>query len=83
MQDLQAQMEELRSAQAERNNRDLAEQRRSLGAQSVSCLKELYDLQQERWVELVCVRPFQKTLLGFEQRRKLKKKKKKSSVVQC
>lgn len=48
MQDLQTQMEELRSAQAERNKRDLAEQRRSLGAQSVSCIKELYDLQQER-----------------------------------
>lgn len=50
MQDLQTQMEELRSAQAERNKRDLAEQRRSLGAQSVSCLKELYDLQQDRCV---------------------------------
>lgn len=48
MQDLQTQMEELRSAQAERNKRDLAEQRRSLGAQSVSCIKELYDLQQDR-----------------------------------
>lgn len=69
MQDLQTQMEDLRSAQAERSKRDLAEQRRSLGAQSVSCLKELYDLQQDRCVELVCVcvelrcaRPFQTTL---------------------
>ncbi|KAM4531303.1 cerebellar degeneration-related protein 2 [Odontesthes bonariensis] len=48
MEDLQTQVEELRAAQAERNKRDLAEQRRSLGAQSVSCLKELYDLQQDR-----------------------------------
>lgn len=63
MQDLQTQMEELRSAQAERNKRDLAEQRRSLGAQSVSCIKELYDLQQERCVELVCVGAVQTTLL--------------------
>lgn len=49
MQDLQTQVEELKSAQAERNKRDLAEQRRSLGAQSVSCLKELYDLHQDRY----------------------------------
>lgn len=72
MQDLQTQMEELRSAQAERNKRDLAEQRRSLGAQSVSCIKELYDLQQERCVELVCVRAFQTTVVGFflEEKRK-------------
>ncbi|XP_072224623.1 cerebellar degeneration-related protein 2 [Leuresthes tenuis] len=48
MEDLQTQVEELKAAQAERNQRDLAEQRRSLGAQSVSCLKELYDLQQDR-----------------------------------
>lgn len=73
MQDLQTQMEELRSAQAERSKRDLAEQRRSLGAQSVSCIKELYDLQQERCVELVCVRAFQTTWLGggfLEEKRK-------------
>lgn len=72
MQDLQTQMEELRSAQAERNKRDLAEQRRSLGAQSVSCIKELYDLQQERCVELVCVGAVQTTLLGgfLEEKRK-------------
>ncbi|XP_030263781.1 cerebellar degeneration-related protein 2 [Sparus aurata] len=48
MEDLQTQVEELKTAQAERNKRDLAEQRRSLGAQSVSCLKELYDLQHDR-----------------------------------
>lgn len=46
--DLQTQVEELKAAQAERNKRDLAEQRRGLGAQSVSCLKELYDLHHER-----------------------------------
>lgn len=77
MQDLQTQMEELRSAQAERNKRDLAEQRRSLGAQSVSCIKELYDLQQERCVELVCVGAVQTTLLGGF----FVREKKKSSVV--
>ncbi|XP_070838075.1 cerebellar degeneration-related protein 2 [Chaetodon trifascialis] len=48
MEDLQTQVEELKAAHAERNMRDLAEQRRSLGAQSVSCLKELYDLHQDR-----------------------------------
>ncbi|XP_051243506.1 cerebellar degeneration-related protein 2 isoform X2 [Dicentrarchus labrax] len=48
VEELQTQVEELKIAQAERNKRDLAEQRRSLGAQSVSCLKELYDLQHER-----------------------------------
>lgn len=49
MEDLQTQVEELKMAQAERNKRDLVEQRRSLGAQSVSCLKELYDLQHDRY----------------------------------
>ncbi|XP_054463793.1 cerebellar degeneration-related protein 2 [Anoplopoma fimbria] len=48
MEDLQTQVEELKTAQAERNKRELAEQRRNLGAQSVSCLKELYDLQHDR-----------------------------------
>uniref|UniRef100_A0A3P9J420 Cerebellar degeneration-related protein 2 n=1 Tax=Oryzias latipes TaxID=8090 RepID=A0A3P9J420_ORYLA len=47
MEDLQAQIEELKTAQEERRKRELAEQRRSLGAQSVSCLKELYDLHQD------------------------------------
>lgn len=47
MDDLQSQVDELKTAQAERNKRELAE-RRSLGAQSVSCLKELYDLHQSR-----------------------------------
>ncbi|XP_073350635.1 cerebellar degeneration-related protein 2 [Pagrus major] len=48
MEDLQTQVEELKTAQAERNKRDLQEQRRSLSAQSVSCLKELYDLHNDR-----------------------------------
>lgn len=48
MEDLQTQVEDLKAAQEERNKRDLAEQRRSLGAQSVSCLKELYDLHHDR-----------------------------------
>lgn len=55
MEDLQTQVEELKTAQAERNKRDLAEQRRSLGAQSVSCLKELYDLHHDRYFMCVCV----------------------------
>ncbi|CAN9505240.1 unnamed protein product [Ophioblennius macclurei] len=48
MDDLQSQVDELKTAQAERNKRELAE-RRNLGAQSVSCLKELYDLHQSRY----------------------------------
>ncbi|KAM8844222.1 cerebellar degeneration-related protein 2 isoform 2-T2 [Spinachia spinachia] len=47
MEDLQTQVEELKTAQAERNKRELVEQRRNLGAQSVSCLKELYDLHHD------------------------------------
>ncbi|KAM9780046.1 LOW QUALITY PROTEIN: cerebellar degeneration-related protein 2 [Neosynchiropus ocellatus] len=47
MEDLQSQVDGLKTAQAERNKRDLAEQRR-LGAQSVSCLRELYDLHDDR-----------------------------------
>ncbi|XP_056144229.1 cerebellar degeneration-related protein 2 isoform X2 [Lampris incognitus] len=50
MDDMQSQVEELRTAQAERNKRELAEQRRHLGAQSVSCLKELYDLHHDRYL---------------------------------
>lgn len=55
MEDLQAQLEELKSAQVERNKRELAEQRHSIGSQSVSCLKELYDVHQNRcvWVWVV------------------------------
>lgn len=48
MEDLQTQVEELKAAQAGRNKRELAEQRRNLGAKSVSCLKELYDLHHDR-----------------------------------
>ncbi|CAJ1074989.1 cerebellar degeneration-related protein 2 [Xyrichtys novacula] len=48
MEDLQTQVEELKTAQAERKKREAAEQRRCLGAQSVSCLKELYDLHHDR-----------------------------------
>lgn len=54
MEDLQNQVEELKTAQAERNHRELAEQRRHLGAQSVSCLKELYDLHHDRYCMQVC-----------------------------
>lgn len=46
MENLQTQVEELKAAQAERNK---TEQRRSLAAQSVSCLKELYDQQEDRY----------------------------------
>ncbi|XP_037649413.1 cerebellar degeneration-related protein 2 isoform X3 [Sebastes umbrosus] len=48
VEDMQTQVDELKTAQAERNKRELAEQRRHLGAQSVSCLKELYDLHHDR-----------------------------------
>lgn len=48
VEELQTQVEELKTAQVERSKREQAEQRRSLGAQSVSCLKELYDLQHDR-----------------------------------
>ncbi|XP_053194005.1 cerebellar degeneration-related protein 2 [Scomber japonicus] len=47
MEDLQTQVDELRTAQLERSKKEQAEQRRSLGAQSMSCLKELYDLQHD------------------------------------
>lgn len=47
MEDLQTQVEELKTSQSARNRRE-AETKRALGAQSVSCLKELYDLQHER-----------------------------------
>ncbi|KAM3864283.1 cerebellar degeneration-related protein 2 [Diretmus argenteus] len=50
MEELQSQVEELRNAQKERNKKELAEQRRNLGAQSVSCLKELYDLHHDRYL---------------------------------
>ncbi|XP_030645529.1 cerebellar degeneration-related protein 2 [Chanos chanos] len=50
MEGLQRQVEELKSAQSERCRRDLTEQRRCLGAQSISCLKELYDLQHDKFV---------------------------------
>ncbi|MED6281145.1 hypothetical protein CHARACLAT_018197 [Characodon lateralis] len=50
IEDLQTQMDELKAAQTERNKRELAEQRRGFGAQSVSCLKELYDLQRDRYL---------------------------------
>ncbi|XP_061892966.1 cerebellar degeneration-related protein 2 isoform X3 [Entelurus aequoreus] len=51
MEDLQNQVEALLSAQVERNKHETnTEQRRSLGAQSVSCLKELYHLHQDRCV---------------------------------
>ena len=49
MESLQTQVEELKTAQVERVKREQAEQRRSLGAQSVSCLKELYDLHHDRY----------------------------------
>ncbi|XP_035261241.1 cerebellar degeneration-related protein 2 [Anguilla anguilla] len=42
VEELQQQVEEMKTAQSGRSSRDLAEQRRALGAQSMSCLKELY-----------------------------------------
>ncbi|CAM4419451.1 unnamed protein product [Leuciscus chuanchicus] len=45
MEGLQKQVDELKMSQSKR---DLAGVRRSLGAQSISCLKEIYDLQQDK-----------------------------------
>lgn len=45
MEGLQKQVDELKVSQSKR---DLAAARRSLGAQSMSCLKEIYDLQQDK-----------------------------------
>ncbi|XP_072299456.1 cerebellar degeneration-related protein 2 isoform X2 [Eucyclogobius newberryi] len=42
-------VEQLKTSQADRNRRE-TEQRHALGAQSVSCLKELYDLQDNRHI---------------------------------
>lgn len=57
MEELQTQVDKLKTAQADRDKRELAEQRRSLGAQSVSCLKELYDLHHDRYYIYVCYCP--------------------------
>ncbi|KAJ8363829.1 hypothetical protein SKAU_G00126600 [Synaphobranchus kaupii] len=43
VEELQRQVEEMKAARSERSSRDPAEQRRALGAQSMSCLKELYN----------------------------------------
>lgn len=48
MEGLQKQVDELKMSQSKR---DLAAVRRNLGAQSMSCLKEIYDLQQDKWVK--------------------------------
>ncbi|XP_026064722.1 cerebellar degeneration-related protein 2-like [Carassius auratus] len=47
MEGLQKQVDELKVSQSKR---DLAAARRSLGAQSMSCLKEIYDLQQDKYL---------------------------------
>ncbi|XP_066531879.1 cerebellar degeneration-related protein 2 [Hoplias malabaricus] len=47
MESLQKQVEELKAAQCERFRKERAEARRGLAAQSVSCLKELYDLHHD------------------------------------
>lgn len=62
MEDLQTQVDELRTAQLERSKKEQAEQRRSIGAQSVSCLKELYDLQHDRY----CMCAFFCTITGCD-----------------
>lgn len=48
MEGLQKQVDELKASQSKR---DLAAARRSLGAQSMSCLKEIYDLQRDKWAK--------------------------------
>ncbi|XP_016391995.1 cerebellar degeneration-related protein 2 [Sinocyclocheilus rhinocerous] len=47
MEGLQKQVDELKVSQSKR---DLAAARRSLAAQSMSCLKEIYDLQQDKYL---------------------------------
>uniref|UniRef100_A0A8C2HG10 Cerebellar degeneration-related protein 2a n=1 Tax=Cyprinus carpio TaxID=7962 RepID=A0A8C2HG10_CYPCA len=47
MEGLQKQVDELKASQSKR---DLAAARRSLGAQSMSCLKEIYDLQRDKYL---------------------------------
>lgn len=71
MENLQSQVEELKTVQAERMKRELAEQRRSIGAQSVSCLKELYDLQQDRSVSTRCCMELQDVTQEHLSERKL------------
>ncbi|KAJ8413711.1 hypothetical protein AAFF_G00082180 [Aldrovandia affinis] len=46
VEELQRQVQDMKTAQSESSSRDLAEQRRSLGAQSMSCLKEIYDMHK-------------------------------------
>ncbi|XP_062386902.1 cerebellar degeneration-related protein 2 [Sardina pilchardus] len=65
MDELQEQVEQLSAAQSERSRREhaqLQQRRASLSAQSVPCLKELYDLHQDRCLmptdELPCERPW-------------------------
>ncbi|KAL7826546.1 hypothetical protein AOLI_G00317550 [Acnodon oligacanthus] len=47
MESLQKQVDELKASQCERSTKERAEARRGLAAQSISCLKELYDLHQD------------------------------------
>ncbi|XP_062846925.1 cerebellar degeneration-related protein 2 [Trichomycterus rosablanca] len=47
MESLQRQVEELKVTQSERLKRERTESRNALTAQSISCLKELYDLHQD------------------------------------
>lgn len=47
MEGLQKQVDELKLAQCERSRKEHVDARRGLAAQSVSCLKELYDLHQD------------------------------------
>uniref|UniRef100_A0A8B9LQZ4 Cerebellar degeneration-related protein 2a n=1 Tax=Astyanax mexicanus TaxID=7994 RepID=A0A8B9LQZ4_ASTMX len=47
MEGLQKQVDELKLAQCERSRKERVDARRGLAAQSVSCLKELYDLHQD------------------------------------
>ncbi|XP_041942058.1 cerebellar degeneration-related protein 2 [Alosa sapidissima] len=65
MDELQEQVEQLSAAQSERSRREkaqLQQRRTSLSAQSVPCLKELYDLHQDKCLMstdvLACERPW-------------------------
>lgn len=52
MEELQEQVEQLTTDQSERARREQAQRQRrtSLSAQSVPCLKELYDMHQDKYV---------------------------------
>ncbi|XP_077086851.1 cerebellar degeneration-related protein 2 [Siphateles boraxobius] len=66
MEGLQKQVDELKMSQSKR---DLAGVRRSLGAQSISCLKEIYDLQQDKCLSSESLHEEEKSWPALDNRR--------------